>query len=145
VLVRVNKKEKGMQTSIQTVSMHIFVQTGSEGPKHDPYAFKEITITRKDKETVVLHMGLAEYLRIGKREIKGYDEEGLEAIKRATITEIGLTEDQIEKAIQRLRSRCPKCSGRNIESTPGFPGETLYMCSNCHTIVGSDIDMSAIE
>jgi hypothetical protein len=47
----------------------IRVKRGSEGPKHDPYSYTEITFyfTNPKRKPVIYHYGLGEWLKHGKR------------------------------------------------------------------------------
>jgi len=53
-----------MRQSRKTSSGHIALRTGSEGPSHDPYAFKEYEIDR-DGLVATLHLGLGAWVKIG--------------------------------------------------------------------------------
>jgi hypothetical protein len=52
----------------------VTVRHGSEGPQHDPYAFTEITFyfTNPKRKPVILHMGLGDWLKHGKRKFMGF-------------------------------------------------------------------------
>lgn len=39
---------------------------------------------------------------------------------------------------------CSKCGCHEYEEHDGFPGETLYVCSQCGNIVSCSFDISAI-
>lgn len=51
-----------MRQSRNTTSGYIARETGSEGPKHDPYSFTEYTMQRLNG-TMTLHLGLDVWLR----------------------------------------------------------------------------------
>jgi hypothetical protein len=60
--------------SYRTPSKHIYIDTGSEGPSHDPYSYTEYTVQPRadDAPTAVLHMGLAFWYEVdGKRTGQG--------------------------------------------------------------------------
>lgn len=51
----------------------IKVKRGSEGPRHDPYSFTEITFhfTNPKRKPVTYHGGLGEWVQHGKRRFEG--------------------------------------------------------------------------
>lgn len=57
----------------------------------------------------------------------------------------GLTQEQFVDAYRNINSRCPNCKNKKkLMEQEGFPGETLFICSNCKTVVDSILDESAI-
>lgn len=119
----------------------IEVRQGSEGPSYDPYGFIEIvchlTIDQK-KCRVVNHSGLGNWLEVnGERIDTEFPEEAFELI-------VGMSPKAVAAAHSRRQHRCPKCCSRQIESAEGYPGETLYICVKCGTIIGCDFSLSAI-
>ncbi len=42
----------------------ITIRNGSEGPRHDPYHFEEITFLKSDGTLIVGHFGLVEWVNI---------------------------------------------------------------------------------
>ena len=45
------------------------MKSGSEGPRHDPYGYNEISFT-KDNKQILIHMGLAQYIEINGQRIE---------------------------------------------------------------------------
>ncbi len=84
----------------KTSSGHIAMRTGSEGPSHDPYSFREYEIERND-QTLVLHMGLGCWLEEdGKSTYKNGTEELLVLIFEGFS---GLSLGHFEKALHHRR------------------------------------------
>jgi hypothetical protein len=130
------------ETSVRTGSGEITIRHGSEGPRHDPYSFTEISYTQKGT-TVMIHSGFecfVEYEGI-RANLRTYEEVLEEFVFRSG----GFTPEQLERFVQRAQSRCTKCGSKEIGSVAGFPGETLYQCCKCDNIIGGSFDRSAIE
>lgn len=119
-----------MRQSICTSSMHIRIETGSEGPVWDPYAYTEYTVEftgdRYGQKCVKLHMGLGEWLEIGNHRHKG-DENLIDVFADLT----GFKPYQLEKWMNKARSRCRKCGGRQGVWHAGYPGESFLICVKC--------------
>ncbi len=83
-----------------TSSGHIASRTGSEGPQHDPYSYREYECERGG-HTLVLHMGLGVWLKLdGKTYLK---EAVTEADQVAAFEEFcGLSLGHFEKALHRM-------------------------------------------
>lgn len=63
-----------MRNSIKTSSGYIYFRTGTEGPRHDPYSYTEITVSRKGHRRAMLHMGLGVWSEVGGRRCRRYNE-----------------------------------------------------------------------
>lgn len=138
------------QISINRPKLRVHVKTGSEGPRHDPYAYREVTVKTPRGKTV-LHEGLGTWLSHNghtfKRRPKGMTYEQWEAWLRTDkfVKLTGHTIQQLERIHRRLEGRCRKCGGRDFTWESGYPGEELQVCTACDRINGSTFDRSAIE
>ena len=114
---------------------------GSEGPRHDPYAYTEYTV-RVNGEVHTLHLGLAEWYAKNEKRNTHYDPYAIQKFEAA----IGFTLVTFNKAIDRFRypDKCRKCNSRDINWRSGFPGEELLVCEGCGAILASDFNESAI-
>ena len=94
-------------TLINHPRLKVRVETGSEGPRYDPYAFKETTIKANGKK-VVLHEGLGDWLKIDDQEVEPpkfigkfpitYREQAASAWRRAVVEVVaGYSLEQIER------------------------------------------------
>lgn len=86
------------------------IRDGSEGPRHDPYAFTEITFTPTDesKPKVTLHGGLGEWIKVGENKIMAEW-----TVVSAQFTElVGKTPDQVEDLCRR--PQYPKLYGKKL-------------------------------
>lgn len=116
---------------------NIQIQTGSEGPRHDPYGYTETTVTRSGGDVVTLHEGLGEWVEVnGKR----FDQSCYEIFEHVA----GITPRIAERVYDRRRSTCQNCGSRDLGAKRGYPGETFYICMRCDNIVHVDFDRSAI-
>lgn len=53
----------------------VFVRNGTEGPRHDPYSYTEITFVKTDGTEIVYHDGLAQWITVnGVKQPCDYDE-----------------------------------------------------------------------
>ena len=119
----------------------IEIKTGTEGPKHDPYGYDEITATRQDGASVTLHEGLAFWVSIDG--VKQWPDNWDEA-QRVFQSVAGISVDAARKAHERIMTVCKKCGGKDLRSVSGMPGETLNICRRCDTVVSCDFNESAI-
>lgn len=117
------------------------VTTGTEGPRHDPYHYEEITFER-DGHTYVAHLGLAEWLKVdGEKRAEG---EGVEALFNELTGEcLSALMEAYHADKAEAWSACEKCGGE-IESRSGHPGETFAVCSKCGHVNDMDFDVSAV-
>ena len=128
----------------------IEITTGTEGPHHDPYGWEELTVTRNDGTTVILHQGLAEYVEINGLRIEPRISAVVDPRDRWNILRdhfqraAGVTPEAARRAYERMRSRCSKCGGTETRSMQGYPGETFEVCVECGTVVDSHFNESAI-
>lgn len=123
----------------------IRMESGSEGPAHDPYHWERVTVSRPDCE-VSLRTGAlsAPVLEIdGLRVEYGHDDGDEAKAIRAFEAIAGLPYHRLVDAYHEARSRC-RCGGRATVSERGYPGETFNCCERCGEIVSSDFDESAI-
>jgi len=119
----------------------ISYRKGSEGPRHDPYSFDEITFEGRRGKTVG-HFGLAAWVRhngvIVADDNTAYD---------VWITLTGLPP---HKAIELYHKRpwrkhATKCDGKDFTEESGYPGESFTICAKCGDIVDSHMNWSEIE
>jgi hypothetical protein len=138
-----------IETLIDHPKLRVVIKTGSEGPRHDPYSFKEITVTQPDGVTV-LHEGLGTWLRASGRKVTAppalkYEEQEKWFHETAFVTLTGYKVEQLERIAAKIRSRCRKCGSREFVSQCGMPGEHFECCAKCGDIVSSYFCVSEIE
>ena len=118
---------------------HITQRTGTEGPRHDPYSYTEITVQRPGKKTVTVHLGLMQFVQVGASAPVHMSYELLDQTFEALT---GLTIKQAERALRRIEQQPyrehRKCGG--YEYTSGYPGETFCICK-----CGAHLDYSFNE
>lgn len=126
----------------------IEIQTGTEGPRHDPYGWEEITVRRMNDQVVVtLHEGLATWVRI---DGVGTVHEGYNPLLTADMIRkvfeawAGITPDIARKAYNRFHSVCRDCGCRDVYWKSGFPGESFAFCCDCDAVVDYSFNESAI-
>ena len=125
--------------------LSVQVETGSEGPRHDPYAYREITIVTP-LGTLILHEGLGDWFKMNGKRIAPDDLEQPSTYYRSLIQYCtGYTLEQIERIGRKLKSRCRHCGGRDFEHSPGFPGEYFEICVDCNNIHDTHFNISEIE
>ena len=135
-----------MQTTKTFATGSITLKTGTEGPRHDPYGYSEWIFVRRGKKAI-LHEGLSEWVSIDgqkntNREICLMEGKDSEIAARLMFEkEVGVSLKTLEKVIHRPK-RC--CNKPRITSSPGYPGETLYICANCENIVGGSFNEAAV-
>lgn len=124
----------------------LFYKTGIEGPKYDPYMYEEYIVHRNGKE-IILHLGLQEWIEInGERQevvMKNLDEyliNPIEIFEEVT----GLTLDKFKKYYDKIQNTCKNCGCNKTYAISGFPGEIIYLCRRCDSVVSSDVNLSGI-
>ena len=128
---------------MKVIRRMLSIETGSEGPKHDPYSYRKHIVYINDM-IVTYHIGLAVWLefvegathkRIDANELYGPKMSDLDiAFEDLTGIEIG----KFEKYYYMLhgeKTKCPKCGHRKFEWHGGFVGESLQACAKCKAIV----------
>lgn len=127
---------------------HVTMRNGTEGPRHDPYAYTELTVERPDGRKVVVHMGLATWVDArwpnGMQRTADSEREAFEVFEEVA----GVTYPAAVKALLNLpqrRMRQHPCGTRFFCDQPGYPGESFVVCSKCGDVVDSHFDRSAIE
>jgi hypothetical protein len=132
----------------------ISIRTGSEGPRHDPYHFIEITVHRPNGKKVTHHSGLAEWARVEWPDPSGLKSQTRilqvehEPLARNTFTEhAGVTPERAEKAHHEVKSRRIRfhsCGTKHLREVNGYPGETLTVCGKCGKTLDAHFDLSAV-
>ena len=119
----------------------IDLRNGTEGPRHDPYSFTEITVHGRAGE-VTIHAGLANWLRHNDKLITGEEKAAL-MFEKLT----GLAPWTAEKIYHNLplRRHRAKCDSLIFEEVSGYPGETFTICTKCRDVVDSHFNRSAVE
>lgn len=128
-------------TSVNTSSGRIVIETGAEGPRHDPYGFTEITLERGDNTTTI-HMGLGEWVRHNDELVipnEPHDPNYVGAFLKIT----GFHPGDLESWLREVQSRC-KCGSKQSYSMSGYPGETFEVCSKCGDVIASSFNELAI-
>jgi hypothetical protein len=121
--------------------MSISTRTGTEGPRHDPYSFTEITVEARGHR-VTVHYGLGEWI-----EVDGTGERLMALPDASCVMEAltGLTLAQAERALRKRDEsyyRRHKAHG-GYEWSSGYPGEELCFCK-CGQCIDSTFNESAI-
>jgi hypothetical protein len=137
-----SRRQKGRNGST------IEIRTGSEGPRHDPYSYTEITVTRSNGGWAKYHAGLGEWLVVGiggeERKMNGSPE----YLRNMFELVVGITPEGAERAVHRMdanRIRHHKCGHKHLEWVSGYPGESFLQCGKFHDILDSTFNRSAIE
>jgi len=143
---------------MKVVKRRLMHNTGSEGPRHDPYAFEEFTLLEQEEgrepRRVTIHLGLAEWVKLNGRveaDITGYDLNGTGSVEDKFEELTGLTfrgAVRLYHRANRLEKICPKC-GAGIGKArwcDGYPGESFLVCrpSECGYMYTSSFNESAI-
>jgi hypothetical protein len=136
----------------------LHLKTGTEGPRHDPYGYDELTFVSLLGRVVTLHSGLMNWLKVNGQIMHPPTEEVNDIPLQERINRIpalyekmfyqltGLTVKRALKIIENrdCPTRCPKCRSKNLEQVDGYIGESLVICGECNTIVSSRVDIYSI-
>lgn len=123
----------------------ITIRRGTEGPRHDPYSFEEITVRRADGRSVTIHTGLAFWVKASDGRIE--QRETGPAI--ALFVEVAsITPHQAEKAVRELRDRQYRyhpCGMKYLKDAAGYPGELFVFCAMCGDVIDAEFNIRAVE
>src|SRR5215469_101349 len=125
----------------------IELRSGSEGPAHDPYGYKEITVTRADGREATLHSGLAEWLVYNDGRVTRRFEDPIATLWSKFEACVGISPELAERTFHRIkenRIRHHKCGQKYLNEVSGYPGETFLMCEKCKMILDSSFNEAAI-
>lgn len=120
---------------------NIKLRYGTEGDRHDPYAFTEVVVERDGKKPIVFHEGLGVELHIGKERTAA--DYMLAAAYFQILT--GMTPIQAMRAYRKAQEarRRPHKRHGTPEWTDGYPGEAFLFCP-CGAVLETSFDESAI-
>jgi len=119
----------------------IDLESGVEGPRHDPYSYEEYVVEINDK-MIVFHSGLDCWLSINGREIPRLYGKRFGVLPYLMFKNMtGIDPNDFVDLYERKYRRC---CGPRLEDIPGFPGETLIVCSSCGKVVDTCFNKQAI-
>jgi DNA-directed RNA polymerase subunit RPC12/RpoP len=116
----------------------ISIERGIYGDKWDPTGWDDITVERLGKK-IKIHIGLTIRLWIDDKEIINTEDVLYELFE----LHAGMSTSEAEEYYHKAKYRC-RCGRTDLIEQDGYPGETLYICTHCDSIVTSDQDMGAI-
>lgn len=141
-----DKRTTEMDTLLKHPRLTVLRRTGSEGPRHDPYAYEETMISGAEYK-LMIHEGLGSYMQLsrldGSERVRWSNTDHADLLLSRIVC--GYTRKEIERIIAKRHSRCTSCGGRDFTCESGYPGETLRVCVHCHLINGSHMNYSTIE
>jgi hypothetical protein len=141
-------KTETSRRSAGSKGSHIEIRSGSEGPRHDPYSYQEITVTRQDGREAMIHLGLAAWMTYWDGRIQRKFDDQHEVLFNKFEACIGINPAAAAKVLEKARSnkiRHHACGHKHLHEVEGFPGETLLHCSKCGSILDGDFNLSVIE
>lgn len=119
---------------------------GSEGPYHDPYAYREVKCNFKNSNMpkvieLIFHSGLINFLKADGIMITADEDLAAELFERY----VGISPYKVDEALENMRSRkCPKCGCRRTKCESGYPGETFEVCTKCGEVRDTFFRLSAV-
>lgn len=128
-----------MRKSRRFATGQLVLNTGTEGPRHDPYSYTEWTIERHGIKTV-LHLGLGEWLQQNDYPVLDSNN------SKANLVELfekcaGVSLKTCAKVMQRI---LPCCANPKLVEVEGYPGESMVYCQSCDKVVDVDFDENAV-
>ena len=121
----------------------VTITHGTEGPRHDPYAYSEIHFTRRDGIRVTLHTGLCNWIQFG--DARSDERMDYENACTAFYYLTGYRAHECERFVRKAneaRYRAHRAHG-GFEWSSGFPGEELCFCK-CGQVIDSTFNIGAI-
>lgn len=129
---------------IKDTGIEISVDTGSEGPKHDPYGYTEVTVYFEDR-TVTVHSGLVVW-----HEIRYSDGPfhrihcPYEEAERLFEKETGVSIEKAHRLWEQRQTYCGDCETSDYSERAGYPGETFIVCNHCGGVISSQLNLGAV-
>lgn len=121
----------------------INIKAGSEGPRHDPYHYDEITVTRLDGSWVTIHVGLALWAEASDgRKIDNY-QEALVLFERLAGISLPVAYKSYHEVRVRRYTRHP-CGQKHFIDVQGYPGESFVFCRKCGDAIDSSFNINAV-
>jgi hypothetical protein len=125
----------------------ITVRTGTEGPRHDPYHFEEVTVERDDGRKVTLHLGLAVWSEASGGPLPERTDSEPDAFhmfeRYSGVSYVAMM--KAYRAIPLRRMKAHRCGMKYFRDVDGYPGETMTVCGKCGDVIDSYFDRSAVE
>lgn len=120
-------------------------ETGTEGPRHDPYSYTEWEMQLADGRSITVHVGLSEWVRIPSgRAVHCNDSLTVDDVLMTLRWPVDLR--GIERAFEAYREHelraHRKCGG--TQSTTGYPGEHFVFCK-CGAVLDYHFNLSEVE
>ena len=84
-------------------------------------------------EDVVIHLGLAEWVMVNGK--KGGEE---------LLTRLGLSFVSVTAAYDEQFLHCRQCGCNDAKTESGMPGETIYICTSCGSVIECFFNEEAI-
>lgn len=131
-----------MQKTIKMNGVSVYVKTGTEGPRYDPYGYVEYKCRgRNGFGQYILHLGLIEWIehQLDNRTLKKDTQSNVQ-MKWELLT--GIKVDDVEEVVNQPHF-C-ECGCKKTKTMEGYPGEVFEMCTACNAIVDSIFCESAI-
>ena len=122
--------------------------SGSEGPRHDPYHYDEVTIDRKNGDVVTIHMGLAAWCKVKRHGKTVFQVDGETAAQTLFEWYAGITFHKaigLQYTLFRRRVKYHACGTRFLKSVSGYPGESFTICDNCGAHLDYHFNRSVVE
>jgi hypothetical protein len=118
----------------------IDTKEGTEGPRHDPYSYTEVTVNGRNGR-VTYHYGLDEWVCVGEEKSR---DKPREVFERLTGVD-PWTAEKISRALP-YRKHQRKC-GKHFQTfrASGYPCETFAICCNCGDVVDCNFNIAAVE
>lgn len=134
------------QTLIDHPRLKVRKSTGSEGPRHDPYHYDELTIKTPQGEFVA-HLGLAVYVQENGEKISAAGNDYEQAFKwqdSYLVKWTGYTNKQLERIADQIKYRCKEGGYHYGPELDGYPGESFCLCQKCGKMFDFNFDESAV-
>lgn len=126
------------RTIISQPNLRIYIETGTEGPRHDPYAFEEFTIERNGHK-IMLHSGLGDWMEIEDEKVDNV------FVNDTFVHFTGHTPDEWRRFIEKLeRHRWRRHRSHDVRNERGYPGEHFTYCRTCDQMIDNYFNLSEV-
>lgn len=116
---------------------------GSEGPKHDPYSYTEITVNKSRNGFVKFHFGLDTWCEGNKIKVHG-EPTAFDFFEQLVGVHPIVLETSVQRRKRKQIERHLKNHNAEGQTVSGYPGESFLICEKCGEFLSSHFNESAV-
>lgn len=123
------------------------IHRGTEGPRHDPCSYENITVTRANGDQVTFHSGLDIWAEAKFASGHGFKTDDPEDSADLFTRVAGVTVRTAERAFRETLQRPYRfhiCGEKYLKGVDGYPGEHFVVCGKCGDVLEVQFSLSEV-